>query len=359
MNNLFRSKYWMCTINNPSHNAIPESWPGVEYAVWQREKGEQGTEHLQVYVIFEKTKYLTAVRKIQAPGHWERRMGTHAQAKDYVTKADTRVAGPWEAGDEPADKEQGKRNDLLTLKRKLDEGKSESEIARDPETFPVWAKHYKVVARYKTLTGQQRNWPTFTQVIWGAPGLGKTRKALELAGPDAYWLPRPAGQTAWFDNYIGQETIVIDEFYGWLPLDLLCRLLDRYPMQVETKGGSTMMLARKVIITSNVPPAQWYKLPPERLNALFRRLSMPLGTIEHMLVPYVPAQGPATPLAPIPEDSPLDAQAQRLLSDAMQAGLECNEDLPLTISQLGGDHLEVDSDPLAWLDVEPYYGAQR
>jgi len=76
-------------------------------------------------------------------------------------------------------------------------------------------------------------------------------------------------------------------------------------------------------------------------------------------VPYVPAQGPATPLAPIPEDSPLDAQAQRLLSDAMQAGLECNEDLPLTISQLGGDHLEVDSDPLAWLDVEPYYGAQR
>lgn len=43
----------------------------------------------------------------------------------------------------------------------------------------------------------------------------------------------------------------------------------------------------------------------------------------------------------------------------MQAGLECNEDLPLSISQLGGDHLEVDSDPLAWLDVEPYYGAQR
>lgn len=354
-----QSKYWVFTINNPIDDQIPARFADTEYVVWQREKGANGTEHLQGYVIFTKSKRLTGVKKIHGSAHWESRMGTHAQAKDYVTKADTRVGGPWEEGDEPADKEQGKRNDLLTLKRKLDEGKSESEIARDPETFPVWAKHYKVVARYKTLTGQQRNWPTFTQVIWGAPGLGKTRKALELAGPDAYWLPRPAGQTAWFDNYIGQETIVIDEFYGWLPLDLLCRLLDRYPMQVETKGGSTMMLARKVIITSNVPPAQWYKLPPERLNALFRRLSMPLGTIEHMLVPYVPAQGPATPLAPIPEDSPLDAQAQRLLSDAMQAGLECNEDLPLTISQLGGDHLEVDSDPLAWLDVEPYYGAQR
>lgn len=359
MNAGFRSKYWVFTINNPIDDQVPARFSEFEYVVWQREKGANGTEHLQGYVVFDKVKRLSALKKIHSTAHWEARMGSHAQAKDYCTKADTRVAGPWSEGDEPADKEQGKRNDLLTLKRKLDEGKSESEIARDPETFPVWAKHYKVVARYKTLTGQQRNWPTFTQVIWGAPGLGKTRKALELAGPDAYWLPRPAGQTAWFDNYIGQETIVIDEFYGWLPLDLLCRLLDRYPMQVETKGGSTMMLARKVIITSNVPPAQWYKFPPERLNALFRRLSMPLGTIEHMLVPYVPAQGPATPLAPIPEDTPLDAEAQRLLSDAMQAGLECNEDLPLTISQLGGDHLDVDSDPLAWLDVEPYYGAQR
>lgn len=358
MNNLFRSKYWMCTINNPSHNEIPTTWPDVEYAAWQREKGEQGTEHLQVYVIFTKTKYLTAVRKVQVPGHWERRMGTHAQAKAYVTKADTRVAGPWEVGDEPADKEQGKRNDLLTLKRKMDEGMTEGQIARDPETFPVWARHHKVVARYKMLTGQQRNWPTFTQVIWGAPGLGKTRKALELAGPDAYWLPRPAGQTAWFDGYIGQETIVIDEFYGWLPLDLLCRLLDRYPYQVETKGGSMMVLCKKVIITSNVPPAQWYKLPMERLGALFRRLSMPLGTIEHMLVPYVPAQGPATPLAPILEDpregAVMDVHAVQQINQAFNQ--LCSDESPLTVSQLGGDHLEVD--PLEWLDV-PYYGAQR
>lgn len=358
MNNKRESKYWMCTINNPRDEQAPTTWPGVEYAAWQLEKGEQGTEHLQVYVIFEKKKRLTAVRKIQTPGHWEARIGTHEQARDYVTKADTRLRGPWYEGDEPEAKEQGKRNDLLTLKRKIDEGKSEKEIASDPETFPVWARHHKVVARYQMLTGQQRNWPTFTQVIWGAPGLGKTRKALELAGPDAYWLPRPAGQTAWFDAYIGQETIVIDEFYGWLPLDLLCRLLDRYPMQVETKGGSSMVRVKRVIITSNVPPAQWYKLPIERLNALFRRLSMPLGTIEHMLVPYVPAQGPAAPLAPIPEEPEqelawvMDAHA----SSAMANALECSEELPLTVSHLGGDHLEVD--PLEWLDV-PYYGAQR
>jgi len=353
-----QSKYWMFTVNNPIDNQIPARFADMEYVTWQREKGEQGTEHLQGYVIFTKSKRLSGCKKVHSTAHWESRMGTHAQAKAYCTKTDTRVAGPWEEGDEPADKEQGKRNDLLTLKRKMDEGATEASIARDPETFPVWARHHKVVARYKMLTGQQRNWPTFTQVIWGAPGLGKTRKALELAGPDAYWLPRPAGQTAWFDGYIGQETIVIDEFYGWLPLDLLCRLLDRYPYQVETKGGSMMVLCKKVIITSNVPPAQWYKLPMERLAALFRRLSMPLGTIEHMLLPYVPAQGPATPLAPILEESSeiqvMDAHASRAIQQSLDS-LLCDES-PLTVSQLGGDHLEVD--PLEWLDV-PYYGAQR
>ena len=65
----------------------------------------------------------------------------------------------------------------------------------------------------------------FTQVIWGAPGIGKTSKARDLAGPEAFWLSRPAGQTAWWDGYVGQEVVVIDEFYGWLSLDFMCRLL--------------------------------------------------------------------------------------------------------------------------------------
>lgn len=230
------------------------------------------------------------------------------------------------------------------------ENQAQAEYTRasDPETFPVWAKHHKVVARYRMLTGKQRDWPVFTQVIWGKPGLGKTRLARDMAGPAAYWLPRPAGQVAWFDGYIGQDTIVIDEFYGWLSLDLLCRVLDRYPMQVETKGGAFPLTVKKVIITSNVPPAQWYKLPPERTAALWRRLEMPLGTIQHMLVPYT---GPDAALAP-----PVDLIVDQDFSQIMQRSLlEC-EEAPLTVEELGGDHL----DPYEWVDVEtPFYGAQR
>jgi len=348
MNTSTRSEYWVFTINNPRNDQCPEGWRDVVWAVWQKERGAEGTEHLQGYAVFKNRKRIDWLKKQDAGAHWEPRKGNHAQAKAYCTKADTRVAGPWQVGEEPAEKEQGKRADLLVLKRKLDEGATEAEIASDPDTFPVWAKHHKVVARYRMLTGKQRDWPVFTQVIWGAPGLGKTRLARDMAGPAAYWLPRPAGQVAWFDGYIGQDTIVIDEFYGWLSLDLLCRILDRYPMQVETKGGAFPLTVKKVIITSNVPPAQWYKLPPERTAALWRRLEMPLGTVQQMLIPYT---GPDPAPAP-----PIDLIVDQDFSQIMQRSLlEC-EEAPLTVEELGGDHL----DPYEWVDVEtPFYGAQR
>jgi len=310
-----QSRYWMFTINNPANNELPGAWNGMTWCVWQRERGEQGTDHLQGYVIFEKAKRITGLKKLNAQAHWEPRRGNHEQARDYCSKEESRVDGPWCCGDEPQDNNQGKRNDLALLKRKLDSGESEAQIAKADDTFGVWARYSKVVARYQTLTGQQRNWPVYTHVIWGGAGLGKTRKVLELAGPTAYWLPRPAGQTAWFDGYIGQDTLVIDEFYGWLSLDLLCRVLDRYPFQVETKGGSVPLRISKCFITSNVPPAQWYpKMPPVRMRALWRRLEMPLGFVEQMLVPYDP-----------------DAQNQALINGLMAY------EAPLSPMSLGGD----------------------
>ncbi len=67
--------------------------------------------------------------------------------------------------------------------------------------------------------------------------------------------------------------MVIDEFYSWIPLDVLLRLLDRYPLLVERKGGSVRMLATVFIFTSNVPPDEWYSnLPLNRTLALRRRL---------------------------------------------------------------------------------------
>lgn len=91
----------MFTINNPGDVQEPASWTGVKWITWQQEVGENGTPHLQGYVVFEKNKVLSTLKnKYNSTAHWERRSGSHAQAKAYCNKLDTRKHGPWTLGDE-------------------------------------------------------------------------------------------------------------------------------------------------------------------------------------------------------------------------------------------------------------------
>lgn len=276
-----RGKYWMFTINNPTTiMASPLTWDCV-YVVYQEEKGTEGTPHWQGYVVMKALRSLTQMKALAPTAHWERRKGTHAQAKAYVTKEDTRQAGPFEAGEEPVS-QQGKRNDLLSLKRALDEGQDEKTIATDEELFGVWTRNIKAIERYKRFRSEnRRDWVTETVVYWGPPGTGKSYRAAQEAGPDAYWLAKPLGGGAlWFDGYDGQEVVVIDEFFGWIQRDVMCRLCDRYPYMVQTKGGSTPFVAKKIIITSNARPDEWW--PRCGLGPMARRLEPPLGGVVHM-----------------------------------------------------------------------------
>ncbi len=309
-----RSKYWVFTINNPTEAEKPENWDHVVYCVYQLEGGERNTPHWQGYVVLTKNMYLTGVKKLNRRAHWEKRRGTHDEAKLYCSKTETRIGCTVEFGVEPVH-EPGKRNDLLSLKRALDEGKTEFEISRDDELFPYWCRFPRAFQAYKRLGDEkERNWHTFTTVLWGPSGTGKTRKVHEMA-PDAYWLPRPNGGSVFFDGYHGQEDVVIDEFKGWLPRQLLCMMLDRYPLQVNTKGGSTTFLPKRVWITSNFNPTEWYKYG---LGALERRLSSPNGRVVYC------GEGWDELLKPcdIPHFFPSSVEAQA----ALEAHAACTED---------------------------------
>lgn len=142
--------------------------------------------------------------------------------------------------------------------------------------FGQFLRYERGFRSYRALTIGQRSWHTYCEVLWGPPGTGKSRYAWETGGPDAFWLSKPNSNRVFWDGYDGQEVVVIDEFTGWLPFGFMCRLLDRYPMRVETKGSSVPFLAKRVIITSNLDPISWYRLG---LRALRRRLTGDLGSV--------------------------------------------------------------------------------
>lgn len=116
-------------------------------------------------------------------------------------------------------------------------------------------------------------------IYWGDSGTGKTKKALSEE-PDAYILTKPhSNGCVWFDGYYDQKCIIFDEFYGWVPYDLLLRILDRYPLRLQIKGGDVQLQATKFIFTSNKEWREWYP-NVDNLSALERRIRE-FGSVTH------------------------------------------------------------------------------
>lgn len=269
-------KFWIWVLNNPTDEEMnrfchwseeleqsPNNHPDLRFIVFQKERGEEGTPHLQGYLELKQRKTLNQVKRILQTNtvHLELRRGTAEQAIAYCTKEDTRVEGPWEGGSVSTG--QGTRTDLATIRERIRAGASDQEIA--DEFFGSWCRYNKAFQKYRSIITPKRNWRTEVTVIVGPPGTGKSRKAYD-EWPDGYWKQR----SVWWDTYENQKNVVIDDFYGWIPYDVLLRVCDRYPLLVETKGSQANFVAEKIVITSNQPPTKWYKRGD--LRALIRRV---------------------------------------------------------------------------------------
>lgn len=298
------SRNFIFTLNNPVTVQLPAQWfadGNVTYVEWQLEEGANGTRHLQGYFQTKKNpknkngfSLKWCKDNINPMMHIEKRMGTHEEAVEYVTKTDTRKDGPWKLGEyegQTAAANKKNKDNLNDVKKLIDEGKTDDEL---------WQSHFSIMTRYHktfnayrlSLRNKERAWHTRCLVLYGPPKTGKSRLAQQIgdAQGGAFWLRKPKqGGTDWWDGYNGQKVVVIDEFYGWLPFDMLCRMLDRYPYQVETKGSMLPFLAELVIFTSNVSPRSWYSdeaVPNDRWQAFVRRMSGVEGTVRLMDVPY-------------------------------------------------------------------------
>jgi len=109
-------------------------------------------------------------------------------------------------------------------------------------------------------------------VFFGESGAGKSYSARLLAGESVFYKQRGK----WWCGYAQEETVIIDDFYGWIEYDELLRLADSYPHRVEVKGSSTEFLAKRIIVTSNTSWTGWYKgewFTGERRYALGRRIT--------------------------------------------------------------------------------------
>lgn len=237
----------------------------------QLEIGEGGFRHWQVVVQGKKPLRVAALKRLFGErAHWEKTRsesaGTYQIIVDeYVWKEETRVEGTqFEVGTKAVRRNVSKDWDQIYSDARS--GNLDN-IPRD-----ILVRCYSQINKITQDNLQPNSVIRSVHAFWGRTGTGKTRRAWEEAGLDAY--PKDPS-TKWWDGYRGQEHVVIDEFRGKIAIEHMLRWLDRYPVIVERKGGSTVLRASSIWITSNLAPELWYVgMDEETVNALVRRLNI-------------------------------------------------------------------------------------
>jgi len=270
---------------------------GVKYVVFQLEVGESGTPHIQGYIYRDAPCGFTFLRNlIEIPrAAFKVANGSAEQSRVYCTKEtdkradgtvfECRIGGPWEFGEMP---EQGKRRDIDTVVEVIKSGATLKRIAEEcPAQF---IKMHRGIERLRAVLSPTRSWVVEVIVLWGPTGTGKSHRAHALCdGP----YVKPAGP--WWDGYDGEPHVIIDDLRGskaddGVPIVELLRWLDRYACKVPVKGSFVELLARRVVITSNFDPEDWfYGDPAESRAALKRRITR----VEHCLAWEVAGPAPA------------------------------------------------------------------
>lgn len=155
---------------------------------------------------------------------------------------------------------QGKRNDLASVREMVLEGKTTREIIESDagvkfqclKSIPIYQKHLLSPSCL----------PHNIKVIYihGPSMSGKTSSVMtaiqNFHGGHFY----RKDNTKWWDRYDMHEVVLLDDFSpGWFkgcPTDFLLALLWRYEFLVEVKGGYTICSPRVIFMTSNYTPQQ-------------------------------------------------------------------------------------------------------
>lgn len=234
-----KHRSYCLTINNWSP-AILHSLKEEKYKyilIGSEHAPDTGTPHLQVYISYPNARSFNAIKGSFPTAHIEPAIAGPDKNKTYCSKENL----IFEGGDPPAP---GARTDIDTCRNIVQSTNSMREVVSHASSVQgvriaeLWLKYHEA----------PRNWKPHVTWISGPSGIGKSKLAYELAGPESYTCMKTG---KWFEGYDGHENVLIDDIRkDFMKFAEFLQLIDRYAFRVECKGGSRQFLARKIVITS-------------------------------------------------------------------------------------------------------------
>nr|UOF79169.1 rep protein [Cressdnaviricota sp.] len=269
-----RDRAYTITLNNYTKDEleqIDELCRNATYGIYGKEKAKTGTPHLQGYIYYSNKISYNTLCRILPRAHFEHAKGNASQNQTYCSKEGDFT----EYGRKPS---QGKRMDFENFRDNIYRGDSLEELLMDfPEMMAKYPKFYQMCRNVLLKHEAQKKIQPIVTVITGEPGIGKTKYVYDNHNhEDIYKVEIGDGSanSIFWDGYDGESVILIDDFHNNFKLDYMLRLLDRYPLKLNTKGNFTWKCSKYVYITSNIPVDNWYSNCPEiHRKALKRRIT--------------------------------------------------------------------------------------
>jgi len=338
--NGLRLRNFVFTINNYTEddwNWFQTNHGNPTYLIVAKEVGEQGTPHLQGAMCLGRQVAFSTVKK-WGPfqrSHIEPMRGTPEDSQRYCRKD----GNFFEIGSPP-----GSSKPIDDAISAIREGKSLRELASDPVHSKAIVFHNRGLTTLRSLLAKPRDSTHPPKVYWfyGPTGTNKTRSAFELGVhytglSSEIWISDDP-KLQWFDGYCGQKVAIIDDFRPKsVKFNFLLRLLDRYPLNVQFKGGFTTWSPDIIIITTPNTIDDTFvwrgQHLPEDIKQLTRRVSLSLkfgtsSTALHfsaLLASLPRAVSPSEDRAHIPQQQQQQQQhgGYLSLSDSLGSGALC------------------------------------
>lgn len=294
-----QSRKWLLTINNPSikgydHEKIRSILSEMKSLVYWCMADEIGnkthTYHIHIFLQGRGGINFSTLFKRFPGADLEMARGTARQNMEYVSKTgkwendkknDTCVPDTFEEFGEMPVERQGRRNDLDDLYSMIKDGYSDYQILEVmPESLLQLDKLDRVrqILRYEEFKDVRRD--VSVHYIYGVAGAGKTRSVMEHYGYSNVY--RVTDYSHPFDNYRGQDILMLEEFRSGFGFSDLLSYLDVYPVELPCRYANKYACYTKVYIVSNIPLSKQYlgvqTDSPESWLAFVRRIH----TVTHM-----------------------------------------------------------------------------
>lgn len=251
---------YVFTLNNYTDAELAriERFPEtVRFVAYSKEVGDSGTPHLQGYIVYWNSVRMTTVKQFLRRAHIEPMHGTLAQSEQYCSKQSALI----KFGDEPA---QGRRTDIITVKRKLDEGMSVMDVMQDESCFNLCQRNERSLSKYAShiqMVKRRKLGRVLPEVHIrvGPSRTGKTSYVYERHGfENVYLVFDNTGN--WYQGYNGEPVVLFDDVRNSniLPFPKFLNITDGWPTRVSIKNGDVVWQPKYIYFTSNQQPADWW-----------------------------------------------------------------------------------------------------